>query len=325
MKNSSLLNLSSRIGLFHDFVPIPEETVWVSRTSANDYKWVSVCFGNGLFVAVARESSYTNSVMTSPDGITWTARTAAVAASWSEVIYDLSTALYIAVERFGRIMTSPDGITWTLRISSPFITNEYSSLASRPGLVLSPHFWGDEVADFNYSVNGINWEYAKADFQPFCNCIRWLDNRFVLMSYNLVNWKWSNTGFAWDWTDGSISSKYYNKMVFGNNIHIATSNLNSGSKKIITFLNPASHETLTNIDHPLGYRITDICFGDGIFVAISDEGGFDQAIVSLDGYNWNIMVTPATLEWSSIAYGNGRFVAVAVTGTGNRVMTFDRF
>ena len=39
------------------------------------------------------------------------------------------------------------------------------------------------------------------------------------------------------------------------------------------------------------------------------------------GITWSTRTTPADNEWRSVAYGNGLFVAVAVTGTGNRVMT----
>ena len=46
---------------------------WSSRTSATNNNWVSVTYGNGLFVAVSDTGSG-NRVMTSPDGITWTLR-----------------------------------------------------------------------------------------------------------------------------------------------------------------------------------------------------------------------------------------------------------
>jgi len=39
------------------------------------------------------------------------------------------------------------------------------------------------------------------------------------------------------------------------------------------------------------------------------------------GYHWIIRVSAADNNWRSVAYGNGLFVAVAYSGTGNRVMT----
>ena len=47
---------------------------WTLRTSAADNDWRGVCYGAGLFVAVAY-AGVGNRVMTSPDGVNWTLRT----------------------------------------------------------------------------------------------------------------------------------------------------------------------------------------------------------------------------------------------------------
>ena len=55
--------------------------------------------------------------MTSPDGITWTVRTAAEANSWRAITWSSDLSLFVAVSSDGtnRVMTSPDGTTWTAR------------------------------------------------------------------------------------------------------------------------------------------------------------------------------------------------------------------
>jgi len=55
--------------------------------------------------------------MTSPDGITWTARTAGAVSGWRSVCWSPELSLFVAVAYTGtdRVMTSPDGITWTAR------------------------------------------------------------------------------------------------------------------------------------------------------------------------------------------------------------------
>ena len=85
-------------------------TVWVPETGAEYNDWYGVAYGAGLFVAVA--SSGTHRVMTSPDGITWTARTAPVH-NWWTITY--GNGLFVAVGDHISVMTSPDGITWTAR------------------------------------------------------------------------------------------------------------------------------------------------------------------------------------------------------------------
>jgi hypothetical protein len=91
---------------------------WTQHASADDAaQWEGVTYGNGLFVAVA--DSGTNRVMTSPDGATWTGRTAAAVNSWKAVTY--GNGLFVAVATNGsgnRVMTSPDGTNWTARSST---------------------------------------------------------------------------------------------------------------------------------------------------------------------------------------------------------------
>ena len=55
--------------------------------------------------------------MTSPDGITWTARTAGAVSDWYSVCWSPELSLFVAVACSGtdRVMTSPDGTNWTAR------------------------------------------------------------------------------------------------------------------------------------------------------------------------------------------------------------------
>ena len=95
----------------------PAGHLWTTRTSAADNVWREVCYGNGLFVAVA-SNGVGNRIMTSPDGITWTIRTSAADNFWMSICY--GNGLFVAVAQtgtFNRVMTSPDGITWTIRTS----------------------------------------------------------------------------------------------------------------------------------------------------------------------------------------------------------------
>jgi hypothetical protein len=44
-------------------------------------------------------------------------------------------------------------------------------------------------------------------------------------------------------------------------------------------------------------------------------------MTSPNGTNWTIGVSAADNNWNSVCYGAGKFVAVSITGSGNRVMT----
>ena len=73
----------------------------------------AIAYGNGVFVAL--DSSSNTRAYSSPDGITWTARTLPVAINWSAIIY--ANNQFVAVSAGSSssnvAATSPDGITWT--------------------------------------------------------------------------------------------------------------------------------------------------------------------------------------------------------------------
>lgn len=59
-----------------------------------------------------------------------------------------------------------------------------------------------------------------------------------------------------------------------------------------------------------------VCYGNGLFVAVSSDGNI---MTSTNGTTWTQQTTPETSSWVNVCFGNGYFVAVASGGT-NRVM-----
>jgi hypothetical protein len=97
---------------------------WTARTPATSgTQWTGVCWSpdRRLFVAVGLGGA----VNTSPDGITWTARTAAALNNWQAICWSRLHGLFVAVAGSGtgnRVMTSYDGESWTSRTSPSDIT-----------------------------------------------------------------------------------------------------------------------------------------------------------------------------------------------------------
>lgn len=76
--------------------------------------WVSIAWNGSVFCAV----SYTGTAAaTSPDGVTWTARTLPTSATWIKVHWNGTQFLAISLGGTAAA-TSPDGITWTARTLS---------------------------------------------------------------------------------------------------------------------------------------------------------------------------------------------------------------
>ena len=86
---------------------------WTLRVPGiNDFS--SVTYGNGLFVVVGG-SPDSSTILTSQDGVSWTARDSGTSDWLIGVTYGNNT--FVVVGEYGTILTSPDGVNWTLRAS----------------------------------------------------------------------------------------------------------------------------------------------------------------------------------------------------------------
>lgn len=127
--------------------------LWADQTSAKDVQWYDVEWSPDLtlFVAVSANSA---EVMTSPDGINWTLRSAAIESR--KVKWSSSLGLFVAVDPGGTnpVQTSPDGINWTQRTLPDQNWNDLV-WAEELGLFVAVSSGGtDNVAT---SPDGINW------------------------------------------------------------------------------------------------------------------------------------------------------------------------
>jgi hypothetical protein len=127
----------------------------------------------------------------------------------------------------------------------------------------------------------------------------------------------NNSGTAiTQWTDINYSATFFRGAVYGNGIFIATGAVfRSYSYDGINW----THLT------PSGWNCDRIAYGNGLFVGVgyADIAGVLTGFVftSTDGLNWTSRTPAANNWWKDITYGNGLFVAVSDTGSGNRVMT----
>lgn len=142
---------------------------WAARTTPLDTEWNSVAWSPvlDLFVAVSY-SGRTSPVLTSPDGVTWTARAAgSVTHIWNDVIWVADLALFIAVSDLSGLstnaMTSPDGINWTLRATP---VQAWIACAWN-GTTLVAVSSDDSTANVMTSTNGTAWTMQVSSGIPF--------------------------------------------------------------------------------------------------------------------------------------------------------------
>ena len=225
-------------------------------------------------------------------GTSWTARNSAADNRWTSVTY--GNGLFVAVACGvnsimcngtvgNRIMTSPDGIAWTLR-NSPA----------------------------NYSWTSIT--YGNGLFVAVANS--GTGDRVMT----------SPDGIAWT-PRNSAADNAWNSVAYGNGLFVATA-INGTGNKVMT--SPNGIDWTLRASAADNYWWNSVTYGNGLFVAVTcgldvfslmcNTVG-DKVMTSPDGIAWTLINGSANNEWASVTYGNGLFVAVANSGTGDRVMT----
>lgn len=128
------------------------------------------------------------------------------------------------------------------------------------------------------------------------------NNVFIAVANNIVNS--SNTGTSWD--TGTIPAGNWSAVAYGNGRFVAVS---SDGKS--AYGTTANSFTLTSIPFA---TYSAIVYGDAVdtWVAVAD-GGTKAAYSTDNGTTWTAATLPEGADWTSVAYGNGKFVAVAAS------------
>ena len=291
-----------------DIIDSSGSTNWTPRTVAEQNKWFSVVYGNGLYVAVG--ISGTTRVATSPDGITWTNRTAAEQNNWDSVVY--ANGLFVAVSTNGtnRVMTSPDGINWTARVASE--QNEWFSVTYGNGLFVAVSSTGTNRV--MTSPDGITWTAQTASELSSWMSVIYGGGQFVAVAISGANLVMTSPDGI-NWTSRSAAAvNQWRSITYGNGTYVSVSS--SGSNRVMTSPDGITWTAGSAIENNSWYSVT---YGNGLFVSIAGNGT-TRAMTSVDGIVWTPSVIDSNL-WVYVTYGNGYFVAVSFDGA-NRIATF---
>ena len=267
-------------GLGGAIITSPDGITWTRQTNSQIWNILDITYGNGIFVAIG---GTTSNILTSSDGIAWTQRTTptVASASWYSVTYGKN--LFVVVNgsntgnASGRVMTSPDGITWTTRTS----------------------------------VN--DWWYGVAYGNGYFNATSYLGGSSPY-KYSMI----SSDGFTWSTPANPPTGNNMNKISYGNGVFVAPQLGNQFS--LYTSLNFGLTWALTTSALPSGCTANNAyvapAFGNGIYAMVSTTSSLKSIATSTNATTWSCQDAPAVGRWSSITYGNGKFVAVSSYSTG---------
>jgi hypothetical protein len=259
----------------------------------------SVCYGNGLYVAVGRSGK----LVTSPDGITWTVRTSGFGAT---DIYSVcyGNGLYVASGDSGKLATSPDGITWTARTSGFGPIYIIYSVCYGNGLYVAAGVSGTLAT----SPDGITWTVRTSGFGPthIIRSVCYGNGLYVAagVSGTLAT---SPDGITWTVRTSGFGATTIYSVCYGNGLYIAADEFS----KLAT-----SPDGITWTVHATGFvggTIRSVCYGNGLYVVV---GGVGALVTSPDGITWTVRTSGfGPIDIYNVCYGNGLYVAVGLRGT----------
>lgn len=129
--------------------------VW-SAPAITSSSWYGICWSPelSLFCTVAHTGA--NQVATSPDGVTWTVRTASLSSQWVNVCWSPELRLFCAISQNSQsLMTSPDGINWTTRTGAA--SKDWVGICWSPDLRMFVATARTGTQLIQTSRDGINW------------------------------------------------------------------------------------------------------------------------------------------------------------------------
>jgi transcriptional regulator CtsR len=258
---------------------------WVSRTSASNSNWQGITYADSQFVAVG-----SNAVMTSPDGITWTSRTAPTG-EWQAITN--CGGLFVATATWGNnyIMSSPDGIDWTVRSPSTAWSHDAVACSATVPRFVSVSMFGRGWS----SPNGITgWSTQNPGAIVDIRTVAFGNGRFSWLEYSTNSGNrygaYSTNGVNWTNT-ASAPANQWKYITYGGNKFIAVA---EGG------VNTRSAYSTDGANWTLGSGVPNnswqgVAYGAGKYVAVANSGTGNRVMTSSDGQSW---------ESLSVAYFN---------------------
>jgi hypothetical protein len=278
----------------------PDGITWTSRTSSLSgeqnnaivYAQTGSTDESKIFVVVSSRPNSAITMQTSPDAVTWTARSLPSyytnqSDDWRGVAY--GTGTFVAVGRGNQlnndsVVTSPNSITWTGRSAS---------------YVDSQNTWNDVC----YAMTGST--SASGIFVAVGNTSPGVATSTIMTSPDGINWTSRTSSLA-------TSNNSFNCISYLSGTFVA------GGLSIIT--SPDGITWTTQVSS-FSYGASKIIYVSGTFIAACGIGNMTRTnciFGSTDLINWTSLAstpTPAPAKpWHSLTYNDNKVIAV---GTGN--------
>jgi hypothetical protein len=279
---------------------VPFRQVWTEQTSGTANDLNDVTYGQGLYVAVGLGST----IITSPDGVTWTTRSSPVTIN---IIDDIAFAngVFVAVGlSTSPIIYSADGITW------------FAGSGTSPGVVKGIAYGNSKwVAAADSAVyistnNGVSWT-ATIAISALANVTSLsFANGYFVATTSTPTLVRSSDGLTWTDVTPSGAGQFVD-ITFALPYFVAL----DITGQIFISQDGTSWTQTRDADGDTWKTITN---GAGVIVAVASSSGGDNVITSIAATNWIRRSGIPDYAWNGSGYANGLFVAV---GNSGKIMT----
>ena len=259
--------------------------------SAN--QWQNVCWSPQLtlFAAVATGSG-SNRVMTSKDGVNWTARLSAVETnSWVSICWSPELSLFVATAISGtnRVMTSSNGTSWIARTSSGE-SNTWQSICWSPELTLFVAVSDSGTNRVMTSPDGINWTARASAVEAntwYSVCWSSYLNLFVAVANSGTNRVMtSSNGTTWTARASATEANTWISVCWSPYLNLFAAVSNTGTNRVMTSPDGINWTARTaNTDSISWVRI--VWISDlNLFIATPNQVINNGIMISSDGITW---------------------------------------
>ena len=226
---------------------------------------------------------------------------------------------FVIVGEDSKFAYSTDGITWTTTAAFNSAQSPFSAVTYGDGKFVAVA--KSNYDDTAYSTDGINWTLGKLPFASDWRGITYGNGKFVAVSRQRKDDKdaaYSTDGINWTAIAAAGFASHVESVAYGNGTFVTFGELRTENRSGFYSTDGINWNTTTLPYVPITTQYTDITFGNGKFVAMSND--YFSCLYSNDGITWNTMTMPHEQSmppnWYAVTYGNDKFVAVAKYSNG---------
>jgi len=232
-------------------------------------------------------------ILTSADGLSWQSRTSDTTWNLQDVTFSNST--FVAIGSGGTILTSPDGITWTSRTSGTM--NDLIKITYGNSIFVAVGSAGTILT----SADGATWTSRASTTTVDLGGVAFGNGVFVIVQNAGNTILTSSDGSTWTSATAGASYTAFTGVAFGNNAFVTAGYY--------------AEDFLTSLDGTgwtaagIAPNALNVMYVNSMFMSVGTAGAIHT---STDGLTWSPGMGVSTTTLYGVAFGNNTFVAVGV-------------